>query len=106
MDRATFAPLNQSAIVHTSAYIDESPLTHRKWNRQHEGTVVWTFDDPTIGTLYQAASQDTEPFSVARFLVGCRRDVYRVRIQDVDFECMTSEEMFEFHGALGRMETK
>lgn len=50
--------------------------------------------------------EGTEPFSVARFLVGCLRDVYRVRIHDVDFEWITSEEIFEFHSSSAEKRNK
>ncbi len=43
--------------------------------------------------------EGTEPISVARFLVECLRDVYRIRIDDVDFEWIASEEMFEIPGS-------
>ena len=39
--------------------------------------------------------EGAEPLLVARFLVECLRDVYRVRIDDVDFEWIASEEMFQ-----------
>jgi len=38
--------------------------------------------------------EGTEPFSVSRFLVACLKNVYRVRIDDVDFEWIASDELF------------
>lgn len=41
--------------------------------------------------------EGTESLLVARLLLDCLRDVYRFRIDDVDFEWIKSKEMFEFH---------
>lgn len=50
--------------------------------------------------------EGTELFSVAKFLVECLRDVYRIRIDDVVFEWIASEEMFDLHSALAEHRIK
>lgn len=57
--------------------------------------------DDYLNWVQFRGGERTEPFSVARFLVDCLRDVYRVGIDDVNFEWIASEEMFEYRGPLG-----
>lgn len=59
-----------------------------------------SFGDDFLNWVQFRDGEGTESVLVARFLVDCLRDVYRVRIDDVDFEWITSEEMIGFHGAL------
>ena len=44
--------------------------------------------------------EGTEPFTVSRFLVACLKNVYRVRIHEVEFELIASDELFDINGTI------
>lgn len=43
----------------------------------------------------EGEGEGTQPHLVARFLVSCLKNVYRVRIHEVNFEWIASEELFD-----------
>lgn len=64
------------------------------------------FGDEFLNWVQFRDGEGTEPLSVARLLVHCLKNVYRVQISDVNFEWITSEDRFGIHGALDEFPLK
>jgi hypothetical protein len=58
--------------------------------------------DDFLNWVQFRVGEGTEPFSVSRFLVACLKNVYRVRIHEVEFEWIASDELFDLNGTIER----
>lgn len=91
----------------SQTFLDRELDDHQCSMLKHLGFAIpHSLGDDFLNWVQFRDGEGTEFFSVAKFLVECLRDVYRIRIDDVVFEWIASEEMFDLHNALAEHRIK